>query len=408
MSHYALATFVMLCATIAFYPMTQPAELTSNALNASRIAELGLLTLAAGTMTVAILLRRCPISLVSRAPIIAFAFVVWAMLSSIWSVNPILSLGRGITLMLLLYIATGLTVYIRDISSDSMRATLIIMTSALLASIVVLLLSNLIIWGTLLNFSEDVSWSGRPGRLFFARSGPLDTGELLSLTIIMAALSIRRLGPKTLIIGGLFWLLYLTDARNLIAFVPLALAIGFFQRGSIQLRFVLISAMACGLVVLIVFALSGDLAKILPIDFWTLNGRTPLWGIASGYIADNPFLGVGYYASRYFLMNSHFFAGHAHNAYVETAMSLGLIGLSLLLAFLVYCVRVSFADRSGFLTTILVLCVLGSAFNPLILASNPHTLYLFSILLIVAENVSRQRTVRTPDPMVWREPVELR
>ena len=407
-SHYAVASFVMLCATIAFYPMTEPAELTSNALNASRIAELGLLALAAGAITVAILHRRCPISLVSRAPLIAFAFVLWAMLSSIWSLNPILSFARGVTLMLLLYITAGLTIYIRDISDDSVRATGIIMTSALLGSIVVLLLANVLIWGTALNFSEDTAWSGRPGRLFFAQSGPLDTGELLSLAIIMSAFSIQRQLAKIALIGGLFWLLYLTDARNLIVFVPLALAVGLFQRGSTQLRFILASAAACAFVVLIIFALNGDLVKILPNDLWTLNGRTPLWDKAAGYIAANPFLGVGYYASRYYLMDSHFFAGHAHNAYVDTAMSLGLIGLLLLVAFLVYCVRVCIADSSAFLTIIVVLCGLGSTFNPLILVSNPHTFYLFAVLFIVAERVSRRQSVPETSPIVWRNPAEIR
>lgn len=390
-SRYTLAAFVTFCVTIAFYPMTEPAELTSNELNAARIAELGLLLLAAGVITLAIIHERCDLSIMGRAPLITFLFCLWAMLSGIWSTNPLLSFARGGTLMLLLYIAVALFIYVRHISADSERAISIVTTSGLLASVVILLLSNVVIWDTPMKFTDDSAWSGRPGRFHLAQSVPLDTGELLSLAIIMTAFGIRNLATRIILLCLLFWLLLLTDSRNMLVFVPVALAVAWFQQGSVKLRFIMMSAMTCGLVVLAILAFNGNLSDFLPSDLSTLNGRIPLWEKAGGIVAENPLLGVGYYASRFYLMNSNFFAGHAHNAYVETLMSTGLIGLSLMLVFMAHCVKVGISANSSLLTAIVMLCVLGSFFNPLILTSNPHTFYLIFAYIVFAEETARRR-----------------
>jgi O-antigen ligase len=398
----------MLCITVGVYPVTEPAEMTSGALNASRIAELGSLGIAAGIITIAILRRRCTISVVSGPllPIVVL-FTLWAMFSAIWSVNPILSFARGSMLLMMVYIAVALAIYIRDISSDSVRAVGIIMASALLGSIVVLLFANIILSGTPLPFTEGSSWSGRPGRLYFGQAGPLETGELLALAIVISAFGIRRLGTKVVLLFVLFVLLYLTNARNLLVFVPVAIAAGLFRSGSIRTRFLLTSVAIGAFSLLLIFVFSGDFARILPKDISTFNGRTPLWAIAGENIGENPFLGVGYYATRYYLTATLWTPGHTHNAYVETAMSLGLIGLSMLLIFLAYSIRVSISDKSGLLATILVLCCLGSIFDPLMIASTPYTFYLLGALFVVSESVVRQRAVQTDRAVIWRSTAVL-
>lgn len=369
--------------------MTEPADMTSNALNAARIMELGLLAAAAGVISLAIIYSRCSIKLSSRVPLIVFVFCIWAMLSSLWSTNPILSFARGATLTILLYIAVCLVIYVRHVAADSVRAMSIVITTALLASIALLLVSNLFIYGTLFQFTDVTSWSGRLGRLILAQSRPLETGELLSLAIVVTTLTVVRMGPRVALLCLLSWMLYLTDARNLIAFTPIALAFAWFQRGSTQLRFIMGAAATCGLFLLVTLAVSGDLSQILPSDIATLNGRTPLWAKSAGIVAENPLLGVGYYASRFYLMDSHFFAGHAHNAYVETALGIGLVGLALLLAIFFIAVKLSVSSGNAVLTAIVVLCGLGSLFNPLILASNPHTFILLVMVLVVAEQSAR-------------------
>ncbi len=392
-SRYAVVMFVMMCVTLAFFPVTPPAELTSMTLNLSRMVELGLLALAAGVITFAVLNQRCEMSISSRGPLIAMMFCFWAMLSSLWSVNAILSFARAGTLLLLLYIAVLAAIYVRHTFGNDVRALSISVTGALLGSVVILVLLNVVIWGTPLHFSGANSYTGREARLVFAQAGPIEAGELLSLGIIMVASTIGRLAIKAPLAIALFWLLVLTDTRNLIAFVPIALAAAWFLRGSLKWRFVLVALTAFGVAVVLIFVFSGDLGKILPKDIATLNGRTPLWKLAAGVIAENPLLGIGYYGSRYYLMDSHFFAGNAHNSFVETLMTTGIVGLSLLLTFFIYCIKVSIRTSSAPLMAIVVLCCLGSIFSPLILSSNAYTFYLFVIVIGMSEATAQRSRI---------------
>jgi O-antigen ligase len=153
----------------------------------------------------------------------------------------------------------------------------------------------------------------------------------------------------------------------------------------------MVAAAICGFVALLVALFSGEITDAIPRDLWTLNGRTLLWTKSARHVVESPFLGVGYYTSRYLLMDSQFYAGHAHNSYVDTLLTTGLVGLSLLLVFLAYCLKVSLIAKNAFLTSMLVICGLGSIFNPLILVTNLYTFYLFLIVLVVAENAARRR-----------------
>ena len=388
--HILLVSFVFFCVTISFYPLAEPASLVSHTLNTARILEISLLLVSAVTITAAVLYRRCPIVIAGGAlPVITFTIILFAMFSGFWSIDPFLTFVRAGMLLILLYIAIATSIYIRDVSSNSIQTTMQTMTYALLGSAVILIVANIPLWGTPFPFTEASLWSNRQGRLYFAHVPPLETGEFLSLVIVIAAFGIRPLALRLGVILALFLLLHLTHSRSLMLFTPLALAAGLFQRSMITVRFVLISAAICVISVLVIFFVLGDAAKYIPPDFWTLNGRIPLWELAVAQLEENPFVGVGYYASRYYLTNADFAAGHAHNAYIETAMCLGLIGVALLIVFLAYCIRYSTADKTGFLTATLTLCCLGSIFNPMIFNSTPHTLYLFGIVFAVAQDALR-------------------
>jgi len=400
MPKYAVLTGVMLCVTFALFPITEPADVISSALDKSRILELSLLGLAALVITLAVIQDRCDLSMVSRAPLVAFLFCFWAMLTSVWSANTMLSFGRAGTLMMLLYTAVGLEIYARHAFDNHGRAISISMTAALIVAVAMLLLLNFVTWGAPFEFAGANTYTGREARLVLAHAEPLETGEFLSLAIVISALTINRLSARAAISGALFVMLVMTDSRNMMIFVPVALAVAWFYQGSTKQRFILLTLLVCGIMALTIFALSGDLAAAMPVDISTLNGRTPLWRFAWGVIAESPILGVGYYASRYYLINMFSFAGHAHNSYVETLMTTGLIGLSLLLVFLAYCIKSCLLTRSGLLTGLVVLSCLGSIFNPLVLFSNVYTFFLFVVLIVMDEAQARQSalTVSTVHP----------
>ena len=62
-------------------------------------------------------------------------------------------------------------------------------------------------------------------------------------------------------------------------------------------------------------------------DIYTLNGRTELWWDVVLLVQENWCIGVGFYGSRYVLMNTWPWAGHTHNSFLEVALGTGVVGL---------------------------------------------------------------------------------
>ncbi|NNE59953.1 MAG: O-antigen ligase family protein [Woeseia sp.] len=324
-------------------------------------------------------------------PLIAALFCVWALISSIWSPNSMLSFGRAGTLILLLYIAALLTIHARHSFSNPVAAVTSSTLIAMLTGLALLFLISFLIWDTPFKFGASNTYTGRQGRLILAHGGPLDTGEYMALVTVVAALVLRQYAAKVLITGTLIILILLTDSRNLLVCVPIALAAAWFHRGSSTLRFLVTALFVFGIAVVLILLVSGDLMRLLPHDLRTLNGRIPLWQFAGRTISEHPLLGVGYYASRYYLTARFYWAGQTHNAYVETLMTTGLIGLALLLVFLASCAKVSFQSRNALLTGILVLTCLASIFSPLLMSSNLYTFLLFVMAILVGESLAAQR-----------------
>lgn len=65
-------------------------------------------------------------------------------------------------------------------------------------------------------------------------------------------------------------------------------------------------------------------------QFLSLTGRTALWSEVLKVIAADPWVGVGFGASRYSLIQHFSWAAEAHNAYLEAALQLGVVGALLL------------------------------------------------------------------------------
>ena len=78
------------------------------------------------------------------------------------------------------------------------------------------------------------------------------------------------------------------------------------------------------------------------------------------------------------------FAGHAHNAYVETLLTTGFVGLGILLALLAYSVFVVRKSGDSLLLSMIVFIYLASIFNPLILTPNPSSFCLLFALFLAA------------------------
>ena len=137
--------------------------------------------------------------------------------------------------------------------------------------------------------------------------------------------------------------------------------------------------------VFFIFLISGDIAEWLPYDFWTLNNRVPLWVKSFEFIQEHPFLGVGYFASRFYILEYFPFAGHAHNSFVEAALTTGIIGLTLMLVILIYGIAVFLRSRDTLLLALIIASILGSLFNPVLIIPNVTTFVLVFVLVASAE-----------------------
>ncbi|MGH7840694.1 MAG: O-antigen ligase family protein, partial [Candidatus Binataceae bacterium] len=69
-----------------------------------------------------------------------------------------------------------------------------------------------------------------------------------------------------------------------------------------------------------------------------LNGRAELWAGLMQLSAQRPLTGYGFVASRSVLLSVLPWAGEAHNAFLETLLDLGLVGVLLLWVPLVFCI----------------------------------------------------------------------
>ncbi len=61
-------------------------------------------------------------------------------------------------------------------------------------------------------------------------------------------------------------------------------------------------------------------------QFLALSGRAELWANAIQPFYQQPITGYGYQASRALLLSEVFWAGHAHNAYLQTLLDVGILG----------------------------------------------------------------------------------
>jgi putative inorganic carbon (hco3(-)) transporter len=77
-----------------------------------------------------------------------------------------------------------------------------------------------------------------------------------------------------------------------------------------------------------------------------LNGRLGLWEELRPLVLDHLAVGYGYQASRSVLLAVADWAAYAHNAFLQTALDLGLLGIAIVLCLFAPIVRTAFA-RSG-------------------------------------------------------------
>jgi O-antigen ligase len=382
-----IPVLIVFLVSMAFMPMVPTGGLISSAMSTSRLLELGFLSAAAALITVVFVIDRYSWTLSSIVVYPPLLYGVLAFTSGLWSPSAFLSAGKGAEFLLTVYVAILLTLYIRQTNPADSLAEVRALALGMLLAVAVLIVFNLLVSGQFFQYTEINDWSGRKARLNLGYSHPLESAEFLTLILIAMYIMLTTVWLRLAVSALFLYLIYLTDARNLIVFTPLVLGILVFHMASNTTRVMLAFVGMAILSVVLVFLVSGDLEQRLPMGFWTLNNRVPLWQKSFELIAENPVLGIGYYAGRFYVQEEFEFAATAHNSFIEAALTTGLLGLGLILIFCFCVIVVFFKSRNTMLLALLVFVSLSSMFNPVILLPNISSFVFMLSLFSCAERL---------------------
>lgn len=311
-------------------------------------------------------------------------FAVWAMLSLLWSPTPILSFIKGFELVLILVVAVASSLIINNYGIKIEG----VLVYTILPLIVIMLGINISTVGTPLKIS-DMTIAER-SRFMLAYDHPLASADILALAILVMFALTTNLPIKTVIISLLVVGLILTDGRAPIVGLSIALfsmkfanwsfaykLMGFFFIGSLIFIFLFWDSYHDFVGINSIYTMLLEENR----DLTTLNNRFGVWSVAIMIFRDHFFTGVGYYSTRFFLLDYYSWAGQAHNAFIEVAMATGIFGLSFFLSFLLFTLKLALRNR--LLLGVLVYTLTRSIFAP-VLFSPSFPMVIITILIAVA------------------------
>lgn len=316
-------------------------DLVAEVGNSSLSRQVGLLTI--GTMGAGLIMLRSrqQIDVIAwlACPIIVLA--AWMIMSAMWSHDPDLSLKRSLQPLLLMVGAVG-------VAKHWTPRQLCVFTAILTGSVLLLGIAAAILQRSFL-LGEVYRFTGTMHSNLQATNCTALCLATLTLFLDARKQPDARFSWLWLIpfsVGLLF--LFLTRSRTattafLVALVPFFLWGASLQRKLVIGYILLMIAAACG-----IFLLTDDgdtrglLFNVMQMgreddvnDATSLTGRIPVWHLATHDIAEEPLLGYGYGAywtpQRVldYSSNCHWEPTHAHSAYLESLLNVGVIGLML-------------------------------------------------------------------------------
>jgi exopolysaccharide production protein ExoQ len=262
-------------------------------------------------------------------PLLALAGL--ALLSTAWSVEPMLTLRRSV----LLLASTMIAIYVGERYSIKAFAHLLAQTFCLM--IVLVLLVYLVAPEYVIDYSAyGGAWRG-------LSTYKNTFGEYMAVAVLLLALvRFRRFSwlryVFLLIAAGLLFLSHSATAVVCGALTLAAVPLWRLMRGKQRLLIGVLVAITFLLGIYWLLAFPETIFQVLGRDA-TLTGRTDLWSKLLPVIADRPVLGYGYAAfwtgSNAEVLNVWIGAGRlvpiADNGYIDLCLSLGAAGLALFL-----------------------------------------------------------------------------
>lgn len=263
-------------------------------------------------------------------------YLLWCCASVVWSDDPNTTAKRLVPLALLVLTALGMSRHIG--TEHSWVVGWVAPTVHLLVG-----LAAEFQWGTL-----------RPWQSEFRLCGTTHPNTLgLQLAILLLALYCAKpwrlaLRWPILLLGTIaLCALILTKSRTALATLVIGLGMTTLPQASLAFRVVLLIVfpflVSIGLLVAVLWDWRGidTLSSLLLLgraeEAGTLTGRLPLWEHLLWYVRERPWLGYGYggfWTPQRVLKISErldWVIAHAHNAFLEVTLNIGLVGLALML-----------------------------------------------------------------------------
>ncbi|MGJ3223606.1 O-antigen ligase family protein [Geobacillus thermoleovorans] len=376
----------------------------SSSIGIQEIFELVLQTLGVLLLIIGVFRGKVKLS-ISGSTILWILFGVLTIFSAFWSPSVVLSVLKGIQLIVFVTVLTILSSQFanqRDISRFISYTGTVILLLILLIQYFVGGLDS--IWKVYEAGNLIYGENGRQ-RLSVLSTHPGEIGALVGAFSLMLVVNNPK-GIDWFIISILFIINILTDARTALLILLFLLIVYIFLQFlimpkhpyiKISIVFFIFSPLLC---LGFIFYVNNFLIDLVPEDIGTLNGRIPLWSaiLQEMWFGANAHLsllfGHGFSSFRFFGLNLFDYAGEAHNAALQVFFELGIVGFALWSsAILSSLVRVWNKDHSILeniisllpLIYLLMLQMMGSAL------ADSRSFYLFLLLLYTHTNSVNKR-----------------
>jgi exopolysaccharide production protein ExoQ len=377
-----------------------------------------LFVLAIVTLTLIVTVRRYSQRVI--APSSAKAFLVFgaiAIVSSVFSFYPLLSLAKGLAFLLVCGIAVLACSAFRP--AQVLKYLYYAFTTILATELVVKFAGG---WPLL-----DVDdYSGRSKLSLFGLH-PTLLGELSSITLLLGFLLSKR--PPVYCQGFLLVMAVLSGSRTGSTLLLVVILAAWLASVRLNSRLVsLYCGLACGLMLVLIGSqmndhLSADIAAItrplygdtLSRDVSTLDGRTDVWDAATPALARSVILGYGLGGARDVLVNNsskYWVAGDAHNAFVELTLGGGFLAVLIFLLGWAGAARLAWRSRGslriGTLAVYAYIAGFGIVAPDLTNLQALATFLIITVDMMVSEEftVSRSQVLRANIAVASEEPLE--